>query len=154
MNLATFRSPDRTCLVCGTEAAGHRLVDVHPADDPSIMFRLELPLCDGHKDDPEDDLIERFQASYQMHQAEQEASQIQEQAAELLKGRCLVCDRPPFGIKLVYLDEVQAAKMDAAPESFCFVALCKKCGDATGEDYWLDAVNFQKEVDDHATFKN
>ncbi len=154
MNLATLRSPDRQCLVCGIEAAGHRLVDVHPADDPSIMFRLELPLCDGHKDDPQDDLVSRFQESYRYHQAEQEASQIQEQARELLKSKCVVCDAPPHGVKMLVLDDDQARLINAEPGSIGMLALCKRCGEDAGPDLWLDAVVFEQEENRYATIKN
>lgn len=151
MNAAIIRSPDRQCLVCGCEAAGHRLLDVHPADDPVIQFQLEIPLCDGHRDHPEADLIPRFQESYRYHQAHQDAAAIQEQARELLKSKCVVCDRPPHGVKMLVLDDAQARLMEAEPGSIGLMALCQQCGEEAGPDLWLDAVVFEQEKNRYAT---
>jgi hypothetical protein len=149
--LAVFRSPERVCLVCGDLGAGHRLILVHPDGDPDMPFQLELPLCDAHKDDPEDDLIRTFQKSFQADQAQREAALIHEQAQELTKRPCIICDRRATGVKAVELDDHQAALVDAEPGSVLFVPLCKSCGDATGPEAWADAVVFEKEVMRHAT---
>ena len=154
MTLATILSPDRVCLVCGNQADGHRLIEVHPADEPQLRFSLELPLCFDHHAEPEADLIDAFQASHRLHQAEAEAAAIRAGAAKLMNKPCIICDAKPYGVKLMTLDEHQARLIDAEAGDLAFVPLCRKCGDGTGPDAWTDAILFEQEVDRHATFKS
>ena len=87
-----------------------------------------------------------------IRQAEAEAAAIRAEAAKLLGSPCIICDRPPFGVKLMQLDEDHARLLEADPGDLAFVPLCKQCGDGTGPDAWADAILFDQEAT-HAAVK-
>lgn len=126
--IATLRTPDMACLVCGNFPEGHRTVDCHP-DDEALRFRLEIPLCQIHKNVTDQELVERFQASYQADQARQEAH-VQEYVQALLQAPCLICEGQARTIEKIHMG-AKPGLMDGEIEPvIMFAPLCDACRDA------------------------
>lgn len=136
------RSQERTCLVCGAAITRTRTLDVEADDGDLFAFRMEVGVCDQHKDEHDDHLLECFQVTGQADLVHDQALAFLDHAEELLKlETCFICDRKPSVIRATTLTDEQANQTGREQGEVLLVPLCNRC-ECSNPNAWLEAFMF------------
>ena len=102
---AVIRPKENICLICGAVSTGRKHIRAEKAGNE---FQVEVPLCNNHKDLPDQDLLRAVELSLekyadQVHQEQHSAGldlddltldEVRSVGRKFRNAPCVVCDNP------------------------------------------------------------